>query len=430
MPRAALLLACLVAAPVSAGGMVESPKVVLRGDVAPEVLLEALELVEGAWRHWKETFGREPATADLPMAFDIFPDRESFLQGARAAGCREDLSGMGGWTSWEGRVSLLFVQPDPFDTRRLVLHEGTHQFQARAFPADRPQDDAPWHREGLAERFGWHRRTRAGLEVGHRDAVALRHRPQEAAERVRFRAFDPWAIGSRAVEADYTDSLALATTLLETSDAELRERYLAWRTNAFRGGGSARGFLQVFEGMEERLRRAANEVWGRFHRTWRPDGPGWEAREEGLRFMGAEPARLVFEWFQPPEDAAVAATVATTRGEGAGVSIGGRTWWTLLVRGDEAILRPPKGEDVPLGTRPAGATGPVRLRLRLLRDRPQARVEWGGSAGLAERSAEPVALSFDKPAMSVALAAFGGEAFFTEVDFGEPATPAPPAGSR
>jgi hypothetical protein len=278
--------------PAGANGALQSLHAVVEGDVPFARLEEATSLVEALWPHLVETFGSEPARADLPLCVRLFPDRASFETAVRAAGCHEDLERTGGWTSLRPPTSFVVVQPEPFDTRRLVLRESVHQFQARLVGAA-AEHEPQWHREGLAEWFGWHRRTSRGIVFGAMDAIALRHRPRAVARRVASEGLDAWAIVSERAPADPTDGLGLVAALRSARDPLLGALYARWSREAVRGRSSGRRFARWFSGHGEALDAAVRITWSDFVPPWSPDGAGWDEEPAGVTFSGAVESTLL-----------------------------------------------------------------------------------------------------------------------------------------
>src|SRR5688572_30239239 len=216
------------------------------------MLRELADLGEAGWPHWKAYFQAEPPKNRLPLEMVVSKDRDSFLAATKGLGV--DLSTAGGWYDAGARTSYLFLQPHLSSTRLLVLHELTHQYQYKALQDDVPDRSPVWHREGLAEHFGFHRRTKAGLEVGALDVVAIDARPVECAELVRAGKLDTWGIGTGARSApDYTESLALVETFLRTKDETLKKAYAQWEREIYKGGNGGKRFEKVFAGKRERL---------------------------------------------------------------------------------------------------------------------------------------------------------------------------------
>jgi hypothetical protein len=134
-----------------------------------------------------------------------------------------------------------------------------------------------WHKEGLAEHFGHHRRTMDGVETGALDVVTIDERPTQCAERVAKGTIDPWAVGTLVAKApDYTDALALVETLLRTRDKGLTESFRRFEADIAGGGDAGKKFEREFAGKKERLEAAAREVWGDFRRTWKIVYIGWD----------------------------------------------------------------------------------------------------------------------------------------------------------
>jgi hypothetical protein len=363
---AALPLASAAPPARAAESSVRSEHALVSGDVPVAWVEEASALVEAVYPLLSRYFGAEPPPASLPLLVTLLPTRERFLAATREAGATEDLSEAGGYTAWEQGVSYVWVQPEPFDTRRLVIHEATHQFQVKAVQEGIPDRDVLWHREGLAEHFGWHRRAKAGLEVGALDVVALSDRPAQAAARVAAGAFDPWAVGAGAVKPDYTDGLCLLETLLRTKDEDLRARFEAWEEDAFRHRDAAARFGLKFAGRKEQLLAAAREVWGAYRRPWKPRGAGWDERDGAL--VGRHESLGLLEGGAPlgPGRASIDAVVEVSRGGVAGLCLGVREGrWLALELSDgllRLVLAGEAGERV-LAEARVSSEGPLRLRL-------------------------------------------------------------------
>ena len=241
-------------------------------------------MAEAVWPQWKAYFGAEPPKDRLPLELDVRMDREGFLHAVHKVGVLGTLPAAGGYYDPRSRVSFLYRQPHASSTRLLVLHELTHQYQYKALQDDVPDRSPMWHREGLAERFGYHRRLGEKVEIGAYDIVAIDDRPTECAKRVADGKFDPWAVGTgKATTADYTDALALVETCLSTKDEvdprrlppvregdlQGRERGLEVRARLRREARAARGGREGGLGalpahLARRLRRLGRE--GRRHR--------------------------------------------------------------------------------------------------------------------------------------------------------------------
>ena len=280
------VLALLLSAPVPAAGAgdgeAKSAHVHARGDVGPELLRQFVDLAEAAWPQWKAYFLTEPKKDRLPLVMDVRKDRDGFFAALRAVGGPSSLPGAGGYYDPKSRVSFLYLQPHLSSSRLLVLHELTHQYQYKALQDDVPDRSPVWHREGLAEHFGSHRRIEGGVETGALDVVSIDDRPVQCAQRVREGKFDPWAVGTGTATApDYTDALALVETFLKTKDDTLRKAYREWEREIYRGGNAGSRFEKLFQGKKARLEAAAKEVWGDFRRTWSIVFIAWD-EEKGV----------------------------------------------------------------------------------------------------------------------------------------------------
>lgn len=278
-----VLLAAVLAAPgraLAADAEAKSAHVVARGDVPREDLEAYCAMAEAVWPQWKAYFGVEPPKDRLPLELDVRLDREGFLHAVHKVGVLGTLPAAGGYYDPRSRVSFLYRQPHASSTRLLVLHELTHQYQYKALQDDVPDRSPIWHREGLAERFGYHRRLGAKVEIGAYDIVAIDDRPTECAKRVAEGKFDPWAVGSgKAAAPDYTDALTLVETCLSTKDEAIRDAYRRFEKEIYKGGNAGSKFERAFDGKRARLEAAAKEVWGRFQRTWRVVYVAWDEKD-------------------------------------------------------------------------------------------------------------------------------------------------------
>lgn len=281
--RAVVLVAVALATPPWArAGDVEAKTahVHARGDVPVEELEAYCALAEAVWPQWKAYFGAEPPRNRMPLELDVRLDREGFLHAVHKVGVLGTLPAAGGYYDPGSRLSFLYRQPHASSTRLLVLHELTHQYQYKALQDDVPDRSPVWHREGLAERFGYHRRMGEKVETGAYDVVAIDDRPSECAKRVAEGTFDPWAVGTgKAAAPDYTDALALVETCLSTKDEAVRDAYRRFEREIYKGGNAASKFERAFDGKRARLEAAAKEVWGRYRRTWRVVYVAWDEKD-------------------------------------------------------------------------------------------------------------------------------------------------------
>jgi hypothetical protein len=235
-------------------------------------------LAEAGYPHWKAYFGHEPKKADLPLLVDVRATREGFLAALRRAGTGpEAVASAGGYYDPTSRVSYLYLQPHDSSTRLLVLHELTHQVQAKV-ALDNDLGRAPvWQKEGIAEHFGFHRRTAAGVEVGALDTAVIDERPLACAERVAAGPYDAWAVATGTAKAvDYTDAMILVETFLRTKDDGLRQAYKRFEADLEKGGDPFKKAERALAGKQERLAAAVREVWGAFRRPWKIVYVGWD----------------------------------------------------------------------------------------------------------------------------------------------------------
>lgn len=273
------LLLLVARAPRAAAGDDEfkTAHVTVRGDVGAARVRAWAELAEAAYPQWKAFFDAEPPKSRLPLELDVRTTREGFLHAVHVVGVTGALPGAGGYYDPRSRWSFLYLQPHETSTRLLVLHELTHQYQYKALQDDVPDRSPVWHREGLAEHFGYHRRSATGVELGALDMVAIDDRPTQCAERVRAGTFDAWAVGTgTAPNPDYADALTLVETFLRTTDKGLVSTYHAWEREIYKTGNANSKFERLFESKRARLAAAVTEVWGGFRAPWKVGYVGWD----------------------------------------------------------------------------------------------------------------------------------------------------------
>jgi hypothetical protein len=415
---AAALAAALsaLASPRPAGASVEeatTEHVLVRGDLPKEALLAFARLAESCWPEWKEYFGATPPKARLPLVAEIAADRDSFLRAVRDAGGPSDLPGAGGYT-WTGTgTSYLYPQPHESSTRLLLLHELTHQFQQKAVQDGRGDRSPEWHREGLAEHFGFHRRTADGLVVGALDVAAIDDRPDRCAALAREGKIDLWKIGTGAHgPVDYDHALAAVETFLRTKDEGLRKAYRAWEKEVHRGSPPESRFEKAFRGKEERLAKAVQEVWGSFRRPWTVVYVAWDEEPGAIVGRGSRPVLRG----NLPASRVRAAVELSAGAEGAELALamkGPAEYLGLSLEPDGALhlFRRGPGRAEDLGSVPADAPALGRaVRLSLVLQGPEAVVERDGLPVLRAPHGIPA------PGGGAGLVVRGGEARFRSVE--------------
>ncbi len=268
--------------------------IVVRGNLDAGLVRAYAELAEAAYPQWKAFFDIEPPKNRLPLELDVRTDREGFLRAVHAAGVIGALPGAGGYYDPRSRRSFLYSQPHESSTRLLVLHELFHQFQYKALQDDVPDRSPVWHREGLAEHFGYHRRTATGIDMGVLDMVAIDDRPSQCAERVQAGRFDAYAVGTgTAPNPDYADALILVETFLRTTDKSLVETYRRWEKEIYKSGNANAKFEKYFQSKKDKLAAAVVEVWGTWKAPWRVGYISWDEEPGAIVGRGAPWAILV-----------------------------------------------------------------------------------------------------------------------------------------
>lgn len=246
------------------------------GDAPADVLEEAArlgdQLVPLLAAHFEAPIPKDAA----PLKVVIHATREGFQKAVLAeGGTAADVATAGGYTPKKTLVSHLWVQAEPFDTRRLVLHELTHQVQDKTFASFGPGTDVEWHREGLAEWFGWHVRGAKGLEVGRMDAIARNELPAQIANEVTAGRMSAWDIATRADPQPYARALGLVEALLRARDPDLRRRFRAWERDAWTHRDAAARFATAFEGARPAVQTALEEAWRGRALHW-GQSAGWD----------------------------------------------------------------------------------------------------------------------------------------------------------
>ena len=357
----------------AADAEVATAHVVVRGDLDAPLLRVFAELAEAAYPQWKSFFGAEPPKNRLPLELDARTDRAGFLRAVHAAGVIGALPGAGGYYDPRSRRSFLYAQPHESSTRLLVLHELTHQYQYKALQDDVPDRSPAWHREGLAEHFGYHRRTATGVELGALDMAAIDDRPRQCAERVKAGTFDAWAVGTGAVvNPDYVDAMTLVETFLRTGDKGLKDAYARWEKEIYRSGNAYAKFEKLFQSKRAKLLAAVTEVWGGWVSPWQVGYIGWDEEPGAIVGRGVPWAVLLGGTEVPSANRWIEAEIELgADAAGGGLALGVKDKEHLLVadvRADGTVLvrRRSDGSWTELG-RIAGPMAPApnaRTRLR------------------------------------------------------------------
>ncbi len=280
--RVPLLLVVVLGltAPLQAEHVHEDERLRITGDVPEAWITTAADLGNALYPELKKHFGREPKPAELPLQLVLYPDRDAFAEGMQAAGHRDPAQEeSGGFTDGVKGTSRVWLQADAFHTRRLILHELVHQFH------DKCQDSAHrgkgpfWYREGIAEWFGWHRRTKAGVRFGAIDVIARGGARGDARKRMKKGIYPAWdlAVGKR--KADSGDALCLVGAFLGTKDKDVRSRFRTWEADLLQHGGGSKSFERAFESMKGDVASAVRVFWQSAPLPWATSSGGWDERD-------------------------------------------------------------------------------------------------------------------------------------------------------
>ena len=149
---------------VAANGLriIQGRHVTIYTDVPVSESIEELPTIfDAAVPQWSEYFNVDIAkTKPWKMQAFLIRDKQRFEKaGLIPADLPEFPAGLN-----QGHEIWLFVQPDPYYTRHLLLHEGTHAYM-QWFGGG---VGAPWYAEGMAELLGLHRWANGELKIHHR----------------------------------------------------------------------------------------------------------------------------------------------------------------------------------------------------------------------------------------------------------------------
>ena len=334
----------------------------VRGRVPESMIDEAAELGEALYAHLKKHFVTEPGRQDLPLQLTLHPDAASFHRELRRRGTWVSTREVGGYT-WFGRGgSHVAKQPHAFDTRRLVIHELTHQFQYACRPPYLRGRGPSWYREGLAEYFGWHRRTTAGIQFGALDIVAPTRRAHDARRRVRSTYWQPEQFLYGGREADYVDALALVGGLLSSEDKRVRDEFRKWELAVLTLGAERRRIKAAFSD-PVKLKAALHKTWDAKGPAWSPAPSGWDERPDG--WIQGKRSRRASLGRRVPAGEAVSVKIQPESGGWVRAFImGGRRFTLLEWRDGQIRVRgtDPLSWAAPAGARlDMGADGTLRL---------------------------------------------------------------------
>ena len=149
---------------VEANGLriIQGQHVTIYTDVpASESIEELPTIFDAAVPQWSEYFNVDVAkTKPWKMQAFLIRDKERF---EKAELIPVDLPKFPAGLN-QGHEIWLFVQPDPYYTRHLLLHEGTHAYMQWFGNGV----GAPWYAEGMAELLGLHRWANGELKIHHR----------------------------------------------------------------------------------------------------------------------------------------------------------------------------------------------------------------------------------------------------------------------
>lgn len=272
-PSSARLLAALVLLGLAGSGrpplaaapavehVVRGRYVEVRGQVAAPWVEQAAHLGDLLATTLAARWKRDPRGGRGPLLLRLHPTRDAFVAALPRVAPRH-LVGAGGWTDADGARSDVWLQGHAFDTRRLVLHELTHQVQSRCQDAAQRGRGPRWWREGLAETLGHHARTSAGTwRLAALDVVQAFDENRQAAARVAAAGYDPLERVMSAEPTDYVDGLALVGGLYRSSDPEWTRVLADFEEEVLVRGAGTEAFVRLVGHRRLRLAAAVRRTW-------------------------------------------------------------------------------------------------------------------------------------------------------------------------
>jgi hypothetical protein len=130
--------------------VVESRHYRVSSDVSRQICEESATLLEQAWPIWCARFSVDESYDAGPGLFPvlIYPNRRQLYEGIfGATGFRVPCLG---FVDFEAFRMFALAHSDPYELRRILLHEGTHQFLYRLVGAKRAKLLPRWYDEGCA----------------------------------------------------------------------------------------------------------------------------------------------------------------------------------------------------------------------------------------------------------------------------------------
>lgn len=236
------------------------------GDIVDSLVEAGDQLVPALLEH----FGQQGFRGGPPPPFriEVHSDRAHFEAAVKGLDAKARLEGLGGYTSWTHKTAHLFLQESRFESRRIFLHELVHLVHDRLLRRGVRQRTPPWYLEGLAEHFGWHRRTRTGVHFGALDALAVKQRPLLAKRRVLGDGWDAWARVTGRTQSDYTDAVALFEGLRGSPHAGIRAAFRSWEREHIRRNFTDRELVRALRPHRASLAKALRDFWSAVHIEW------------------------------------------------------------------------------------------------------------------------------------------------------------------
>lgn len=175
---------------------------------------EVGDMLEQLHGQLQSYFGAAPSGR---LSLALFATREQWARALQAD--RQSVPpNAGGYYAPYTRKVYAWVQPSVYSTRKLVLHEATHQFHWLAATGN-AAPSATWYIEGLAEYFGMHNWDGKSLQTGVVPAITLEDYPATA-----WKKYQAAGENMRALcdSADRPEAWALVRFLLETHPDQFR----------------------------------------------------------------------------------------------------------------------------------------------------------------------------------------------------------------
>lgn len=279
------LLSLLLAAPAAAAVVgTRHYDISVEGGMDPA---DVGNMLEQLYSRLQTYFGTEPPGR---LAIGIYATREQWARALQADGQWVPPQA-GGYYAPQTRKAYLWLQPTPYFTRQLILHEATHQFHWLTSTGNR-DPNATWYTEGLAEYFGMHNWDGRRLETGVIPAMTLEDYPATAIK-------DFESVGGDLDRIFSFVSRPASWAMVHFLIANYPEQFRAFSRRLDRGEDSSAAFRKVF-GSDLAKFSGPCRAWIRDHaQPWEIVWTSWQQRGESMESDSSSVALTVMKTVCP-----------------------------------------------------------------------------------------------------------------------------------